>query len=125
MRQVTQAGQGASLPPAQQVLLGWYQPLARAMKLEQKAAVVRAKLREKSGPDVEEALRNNETVAQSVLGTSDTHVGPHLLLLSPQSLAVIVMHELLSMSLRKTAGVPYAAAALDVGRAVQAEVNIQ
>ena len=56
---------------------------------------------------------------------ADKAIAPYMMLLSPQAMAVIVMHELLGLLLRKTVGVPFANAALEIGRAVQAEYNIQ
>jgi DNA-directed RNA polymerase len=153
MRQVTSAGLGAQLKPAQLVLLNWYQPLVRAIKAEQRAvgdrlaadetlsdaaAVVAAATRvEKTKVDVGEISVKPTKSSLAAASTTpsgspapfvaemDGTIAPYLMLLSPQALAVIVMHELLGLLLRKTMGVPFAAAAIEIGRAVQAEYNIQ
>jgi DNA-directed RNA polymerase, mitochondrial len=156
MRQVTSAGLGAQLKPAQLVLLNWYQPLVRAIKAEQRAVGDRLSAladaaESDGGGAVDEPLSDAASArtseADDELGKkaaaaaaaaaaesgspvpfvteADSVVGPYMMLLSPQALAVIVMHELLGLLLRKTTGVPFANAAIEIGRAVQAEYNIQ
>ena len=89
---------GASLSPAQRVLLSWFQPLVVAISEFQRtcAPVVDSR---KSRP--EDFLR----------------------LLDAERLAVLTMHEVLSHLLAKPAGTTFSKLSVELGKAVQAEVN--
>lgn len=94
-------GDVASLKPTQRLLMSWFHPLALAVKREQ--AAVRD---------------GHVSVDRSVYG-------PRLLELSPEVLAVVAIHETLGQVLHEKTGVPFTRAALSVGRAVQAEINVR
>jgi DNA-directed RNA polymerase len=97
---VTEHGKASSLKPAQKLLLNWYTPLCESIAQEQKDIIER-----KAGVD------------RSVYG-------PNLLLLSPETLAVITMHELVNLALVEVDGVKVVRVATAIGRAVEAEVKL-
>jgi DNA-directed RNA polymerase len=93
-------GRGATLRPAQQFVLGWFEPLCRAVEREQ------------------------TLIAQKVPGEQRRIYGPYLQALGAPELACIVMHELLNRLLISPNGVRFIEVAVAVGRAVNAEVNL-
>jgi DNA-directed RNA polymerase len=101
---VTKIGHGASLKPAQQLLLSWFNPLVDAIEAEQ------------------------QRIIDMLPGTDRRVYGPFLLQLPPPELACILMHETLGVILRDPivgGGVRFARLALAIGSAVNAEVNMR
>ena len=91
---------GASLSPGQRILLHWFGPISTAISDFQRKVALKAK---------EEKESNS----------------PALLLtkIDSEKLAVIAMHEVLSFLLAKPTGAKYTKIAIEVGNAVQAELN--
>eukprot|EP00743_Colponemidia_sp_Colp-15_P004738 GILK01005103.1.p1 GENE.GILK01005103.1~~GILK01005103.1.p1 ORF type:complete len:1028 (-),score=159.11 GILK01005103.1:222-3236(-) len=90
----------SNLPAPTRLLQSWYNPLVKAIHHEQEACA-----RRDPGLD-----RNN--------------YGDLLLLLAPENLAAIVLHEMMGLALVEPAGVTLAHVALNVGKAVNREVNM-
>ena len=100
--EATKRGDGASLKPAERLLLYWYQPVRDMIAKDRRKA---------------------ET------GEYDTHIGvwgPPLRLIDADRLAVITLHEIVSrcMASGDDEGVPVASLAYSIGRAVVAEANL-
>ena len=97
---VIAVGKGAALPVSQRLVVSWFTPMAEAVDREQALIWARAQ------------------------GTDRATYGPYLVLLPPEKLAVITMHEVMSMVLGAAGSVPFTSLAARVGQAVQAEVNM-
>lgn len=100
-QELSRMGRGSSLKPAQQFVMAWFEPLSRAIQHEQ-------------------ALVENK-----VVGEGRKVYGPYIQALGASELACVVMHELLNRLLVSPGGVRFIEAAVAVGRAVNAEVNMQ
>jgi hypothetical protein len=98
---IVDMGQGSSLKPAQRLLLNWYTPLVEAIELEQN-----------------EFLKRSPSVDRE-------RYGFFLSILSPQKMAVIVMHTALNQLLLHATGVKFATVAMDIGTAVQREIQLE
>lgn len=93
----------SSLSIVQKQILRWYPKLRDAIEEEQKAYITKSK----SQKDM-------------------NRYGPFLCTLQPQKLAVIVAHESIMHTLRKGLnGITLVSLALEIGSAVEAEVNVQ
>lgn len=95
-----QIGQGATLSLPKKLMVQWFGPLCSAIDREQAA------------------IWNREP------GMDRTVYGPFLILLPPEKLAVITMHESLNILLHQGGQARLAAVAERVGETVQAEVNM-
>eukprot|EP01138_Halocafeteria_seosinensis_P012841 gb/GECG01013117.1/.p1 GENE.gb/GECG01013117.1/~~gb/GECG01013117.1/.p1 ORF type:complete len:1066 (+),score=121.31 gb/GECG01013117.1/:1-3198(+) len=91
---------GSSLGPAQRLLSEWFVPLTRAIDEEQAA------------------------VTHGDAATDRNVYGPYLLLLKPDKLAVIAMHETLNLVLSFGGAVKVVQVMTAIGEAVRAEVNM-
>ncbi len=98
--ELSQMGRGATLKPAQQFVVSWFEPLAQAIEFEQK----RLEHRMPAGA--------RRQYAQCLLS------------LDASELACVVMHELLNKLLISPGGVRFIEIALAVGRSVNAEMNL-
>ncbi len=97
--QATARGDGASLKPAERLLLHWFKVFRYAISCK-KAAVKAGKA-----------------------GKGSEIYGPHLLQIDSDKAAVLAMHEAVGMCLAEPAGVTALKVVLAIGRAVQAELN--
>jgi len=93
-------GDGASLKPAERLLLHWLDPLVEAIRVDQRGI-------RRGEPDVGRGVH-----------------GPALLLLDPERLAVITVHEALGACMAEPSGVVFTAIAYATGRAVFAEASL-
>lgn len=91
---------GSSLGPSQRLLTEWFLPLTRALDAEQAA------------------------VTRGDQGQDRTLYGPYLILLKPDKLAVIAMHETLNMTLSFGGAAKVSQVLTALGEAVRAEVNM-
>jgi hypothetical protein len=106
-----------ALSIVQRQLLQFYEPLRNVIELEQRAYFL------SSTSPAEEAstfIQKCNTVKYS----AQSH-GPYLALLQPEKLAVIVAHEVTLATLRHGGSAALGSLALQVGEAVEAEVNVQ
>ncbi|CAE7794948.1 RPOT3, partial [Symbiodinium sp. KB8] len=97
---VIKMGKGSSLAPAQRLLVRWFKPLSEAIDEEHRKIWDR-----ESSPD-------------------RSAYGPYLLLMPPEKLAVIAMHEVINTVLRQGGAARFLQVALAVGTQVQNEVNM-
>jgi DNA-directed RNA polymerase N-terminal len=94
-------GRAGSMKPMQRELAGWFEPLCKAIDAEQ------------------------GKVWANVSGKGRLLYGPLLVLLQPDKLAVMVIHETVNMCLKcGNAGVPTGPLCLHLADAIQAEVNV-
>jgi hypothetical protein len=100
MKSLMELGQGASLTLPKRLMVQWFGPLCEAIDREQAAIWDREQ------------------------GYDRQQYGPFLILLPPEKLAVITMHEVLSLLLHMGGSARLSMLATRVGEAVQAEVNM-
>lgn len=99
-QQTIARGDGASLKPAERFLLHWFQPMVEEVRQEQRGC------------------RRGEV-------STGRHIyGPILLLLDPERVASITLHECLSQCMRFPTGVLVSKLAYSVGAAVIAEISM-
>ena len=94
-------GRGASLVPAQKLVLGWFTPLTQAIQKE---------------------VANFKDGSQ---GRDLSIYGPFLALVPAETLAVITIHEALSKCLIEPQGARLLNLSIGIGKAVQAELNVR
>lgn len=97
---VMKIGKGASLGPAQRLLVRWFKPLTERIEQEQML------------------------VWRRVPADDRTAYGPFLILLPPEQLAVITMHEVVNMILRNGGSARLVHVGISVGEQLQNEVNM-
>lgn len=93
-------GDGASLKPAERLLVHWFEPLTELIRDEQRA------------------------IAKGEPGVSRVIAGPVVRLLPPETLAYIVMHEVVSSCMGENGESKMVSLAANVGRAVFAELHM-
>eukprot|EP00698_Gefionella_okellyi_P002915 TRINITY_DN12765_c0_g1_i1.p1 TRINITY_DN12765_c0_g1~~TRINITY_DN12765_c0_g1_i1.p1 ORF type:complete len:951 (-),score=155.09 TRINITY_DN12765_c0_g1_i1:1452-4304(-) len=99
--ELIEMGKGAEMKPAHKILIHWYMPLVEEISTELRR------------------IKSDES------GQDRRNYGGYLLLLTPEKLAVIVLHEVIGMTLAAPEGVKFARLALAVGQSVRAEINLQ
>ena len=99
-RRAVQRGEGAALKPVERLLAACFTGLTRLIRREQ------------------EAIRDGDPAPQR------NQYGPALVLLAPVKIAVLALHEIFSQCLARPAQVEVPRLAEDIGRAVNAEVNL-
>lgn len=102
---VVSMNRGSSLAPAQKLLTQWFAPLVRAI-------------------DEEQSIIASGNFKQGGQGKDRTVYGPYLLLVKPEKLAVMTMHESLSAVLNQGGVCKFTQLAERIGQYVQAEVNL-
>jgi DNA-directed RNA polymerase len=76
-------------------------------------------------PLVDEITAEQRKIRRNISGIDRRQYGAYLVLLPPEKLAVIVLHEVLGMALAGgSIGVRFTRAAVSVGQAVRAELNL-
>jgi DNA-directed RNA polymerase, mitochondrial len=93
-------GDGASLKPAERLLLHWYEPMTLAVKEEQRSI-------RKGEPEVGRGVH-----------------GPPLLLIDPERTAVLVIREVLGACMAEPTGLPVTRLAYSIGRSYFGEANL-
>ena len=105
--EVEKIGQGVSLRPVQVLLAEWFDPLTAAIRDEQ--------LNIKYVPD---KIVNSR---QGKGAISEKAIQPYLLLLKPDKIAIIVLHELAHILMQSPAGNAYTFCCENVGKIIKSE----
>ncbi len=101
-KNLKQLGLGFEIFQGNQLLAHWFEPLCEAIKQEQ------------------------NIILQSTMNNSDRKAyGPYLVTVSPEKLAVLTMHEVLTHLLKTPEGAKMATIVTHIGRAVQFEANLE
>ena len=118
--ELVEMGKGAEMKPAHRVLLRWCVSSGICLSLHLPDVCTCRYM-----PLVDEITAEQRKIKRNVSGMDRRQYGGYLLLLPPEKLAVIVLHEVLGMALAAgNAGVRFTRAAIAVGQAVRAEINL-
>lgn len=105
--EVEKIGQGVSLRPVQVLLAEWFDPLTAAIRDEQ----LNIKY-------VSDKIVNSR---QGKGAISEKAIQPYLLLLKPDKIAIIVLHELAHILMQSPAGNAYTFCCENVGKIIKSE----
>ena len=104
--EVEKIGQGVSLRPAQVLLATWFEPLTEAIREEQ----MNIKLK---------IVNSLNGCRQNQGAVSEKDIQPYMLLLKPDKIAIIVLHELTHILMQSPAGNTYSFCCENVGKIIK------
>ena len=109
--EVEKIGQGVALRPAQALMAEWFDPLTEAIREEQM--------------NIKFRRRKTLTHRQNRNAISEKAIQPYMLLLKPDKIAIIVLHELTHILMLSPAGNAYTFCCENVGKIIKSEAIAQ